>query len=176
MLNIFHHSRVPWTLFTPRHCMLQKPPFLQKLFLWVTPKPVYIFRRCIASCTVIIMLTALSAPSHILDSYTHQKKQTMNRHGKNRAHESDMVGFSSIPPQCEFVLTCGGLFYLLPENQQWKTSQGRQMINADLVFFFYGFPFLVYGFGQRSNLPWVYSVCWRMESHKQQKLRRKEWV
>lgn len=84
-----------------------KPPPLsasiQKFYAGKTEtlKPVYIFRRWIASCTVITTLTALSASTHISDSYvqgrSHRKHtcthKTMFRHEKQRIY--DTVGFFS---------------------------------------------------------------------------------
>lgn len=62
-----------------------KSSFLQKLPMWVTPKPVYIFRRSIASCTAIIMLTAWSAHTHIFHTYTCRKTNYVQT-WKDREH------------------------------------------------------------------------------------------
>lgn len=148
--------------------MLQKPPFLQKLFLWVTRKPVYIFRRCIASCTVIIMLTALSAPSHISDSYTHWKNKLWT--DVEKIEHMKVTWWVSLQYLLgiENVFTCEGLPLSAAGDSTMKDFV-RWTDDEWSFFLFIGIPFLVYGFGQCSNFPWVCSVRWRMESHKQQK-------
>lgn len=59
--------------------------------MWVTLKPVYILKPCIASCTVIVTLIPLSASAHILDSYMHRSthsklKQAKKKNNKNTTY------------------------------------------------------------------------------------------
>lgn len=58
----------------------------------MTLKPVYIFRRYIASCTVITMLTALSASARILDPQRRpHRKHTSQKHYVEKQCRSKMA-------------------------------------------------------------------------------------
>lgn len=134
--------------------------FLQKLHMWVTLKPVYIFRRRVASCTVILMLTALSASARISDSYmcgTSYRKRTQEAVFR-REKTGQFVGFfraATLPNVFHrFVFTCVGPLLSGPGGLNWKMTDDVRWTDNKCRRSFIGFPFssTVFGHSPRESV------------------------